>query len=116
MPGIASIARTRGISVVPGFAKHTSTPAAIAVRMRLSAPFILPPRYDLIKSVGEPLRSSRLIPAQSYREVAKCTKESRRSYWLRLVLCQRQDLEDAGLPAIMTTDIARTETECCVTP
>jgi acetolactate synthase I/II/III large subunit len=34
-PGFAN-----GISVVPGFAKHTSTPAAIAVRIRLSAPFI----------------------------------------------------------------------------
>src|SRR4051794_3895032 len=33
------MACTRCISVVPGLAKHTSTPAAATVRMRLSAPF-----------------------------------------------------------------------------
>src|SRR3954451_12347957 len=38
-PPASSIACTRCISVVPGLAKHTSTPAAATVRMRLSAPF-----------------------------------------------------------------------------
>src|SRR5579885_224537 len=40
MPSQASSAATSGISVVPGFAKQTSTPAAAAVRIRLSAPFM----------------------------------------------------------------------------
>src|SRR5438067_150214 len=40
MPSTASNAATRAISVVPGLAKQTSTPAASAVLTRLSAPFI----------------------------------------------------------------------------
>src|SRR5262249_50951308 len=40
MPGTTSSAPTSCISVVPGLAKHTSTPEATAVRIRPSAPFM----------------------------------------------------------------------------
>jgi hypothetical protein len=40
MPGTLSSAATKCISEVPGFVKQTSTPPAIKVRTRLSAPFI----------------------------------------------------------------------------
>src|SRR5690606_23610333 len=43
-PGASSNASTRGIAVVPGLAKQTSTPAARAVAKRLSEPFTAPPR------------------------------------------------------------------------
>src|SRR5439155_24652024 len=40
MPSMLSSAATKCISDVPGFAKQTSTPLAISVRTRLSAPFM----------------------------------------------------------------------------
>jgi hypothetical protein len=41
MPGTRSIAATIGISVVPGLAKQTSTPARRAVSTKLYAPVII---------------------------------------------------------------------------
>src|SRR2546423_1715987 len=67
MPPASSIACTRCISVVPGLAKQTSTPAAAAVRIRLSAPFTAADlirgrecgacgRYDVSTALAEPPR------------------------------------------------------------
>jgi hypothetical protein len=51
IPGAESNAVTRGISVVPGFEKHISIPAAKAVVTSVSAPFMGSPSRKLVRQL-----------------------------------------------------------------
>src|SRR5262245_36204596 len=61
MPGTLSSAATQGSSVVPGFARHRSIPAATAARIADSAPFI-----PVLRSPAA--RCAERVPTRSLRE------------------------------------------------